>query len=156
MNGRISGVLAMAMVVSAVLMAGCGGGEDTADATVKLTKAEFIKQADAICEEAFEQREDRVAEIAEENGFSFENINKKHLEQLATEAVIPTLNRQVEDLNALGLPEGDEEQAREVIVSLENVRDEFEDNPGLAGEGKPLEEPSKLAKAFGFKVCAQE
>ena len=59
---------AVAAAVLAALVAGCGGGGDTTtDETVTLTKAEFIKQGDAICKEGNEEIEAGFEKFAEEN-----------------------------------------------------------------------------------------
>jgi len=144
------------LVALAALVAGCGGGGDTTDETVTLTKAEFIKQGDAICKEANEENEAEAEEFAEENGFTLEKASKEQLEEAVGEVLVPSLNRQTEELDALGAPEGDEDEVEAIIVSVEDAADEIEDDPGLVFEEKTLEKPNKLAKAYGFKVCGEE
>ena len=159
MNGRISGLVGLAamMLVGAVLVAGCGGGEDTADADVSLTKAEFIKRGEALCEEAVEQREEKIERFAKENNFTFATASQKQLEEALVVAVIPALNQEAEGLEGLGAPEGDEKQVEEVIASLEGVVAKIESDPALIIETKsnPLEETWKLAEAYGLGVCAR-
>ena len=63
-------------VLALVVVAGCGsdddeGGEET------LTKVEFIKQGDKICEEAEERSETEAEEFAEENGFELEKASNE-------------------------------------------------------------------------------
>lgn len=144
------------LVALAALVGGCGGGDDTTDETVTLTKAEFIKQGDAICKEANEENESEAEEFAEENDFTLEKASKEQLEEAVAEVLVPSLNKQVEELDALGAPAGDEDQVEEIIVSLEDVAGEVEDDPGLVFEEKTLEKPSQLANAYGFKVCGEE
>lgn len=144
------------LVALAALVAGCGGSDDTTDETVTLTKAEFIKQGDAICKEANEENETEAEEFAEENDFKLEKASKGQLEEAVAEVLVPSLNKQVEELDALGAPEGDEEQVEEIIVSLEDVAAEVEDDSSLVFEEKTLEKPSQLANAYGFEVCGEE
>jgi len=144
------------LVALAALVAGCGGSDDTTDETVTLTKAEFIKQGDAICKEANEENETEAEEFAEENDFKLEKASKEQLEEAVAEVLVPSLNKQVEELDALGAPEGDEEQVEEIIVSLEDVAAEVEDDSSLVFEEKTLEKPSQLANAYGFEVCGEE
>src|SRR4029077_6216402 len=116
----------------------------------------FIKQGDAICKEANEENETEAEEFAEENDFTLEKASKEQLEEAVAEVLVPSLNQQVEELDALGAPEGDEDQVEEIIVSLEGVAGEVEDDPSWFFEEKTLEKPAKLANAYGFKVCGEE
>jgi hypothetical protein len=147
---------AVAAAVLAGLVAGCGGGDETTDETVTLTKAEFIKQGDAICKEGNEDNEAEAEEFAEKNGFTLEKASDKQLEDAVGEVLVPSLNRQAEEINALGAPEGDEDKVEEIVVALEDATEEIEDDPSLVFEEKTLEEPNQLADAYGFKVCGQE
>lgn len=154
MNRASLAVLA-ALIALAAIVAGCGGGDDS-DTSDSLTKAEFIKQGDAICEKANEQSEAEAEKFAKENDFSLERPTKAQLEEAVTEILVPNFNRQVEELNALGAPEGDEEQVEEIVVSLETAAGEIEQDPSLVFEGQVLKEPAQLAKDYGFEVCGEE
>ena len=148
------GVLALGLVA-----AGCGSSDDSTDTveeTVTLTKAEFIKQGDQICKQAEEDSETEAEEFAEENGFTLENASEEQLEEAVAEVLIPALNRQAEEIDALGAPEGDEEQVEEILTALEDASAEVEDDPSIAFEGEALKEASQLAKAYGFKTCGEE
>jgi len=145
-----------ALVALAALVAGCGGGDETTDETVTLTKTEFIKQGDAICEKANKQSETEAEEFAEDNDFTLEKASKEQLEEAVAEVLVPNLNQQAEELDGLGAPEGDEEQVEEIVVSLEDAAGEIEDEPGLIFQGEVLKGPSELAEDYGFKVCGEE
>jgi hypothetical protein len=145
-----------ALVATAVVAAGCGGGDETTDETVTLTKTEFIKQGDAICKKGDDQSEKEAEEFAEDNDFSLEKASKEQLEETVGEVLVPSLERQAEELDALGAPEGDEKKVEAIIVSLEDATAKIEDDPGLIFQGKVLEKPSKLAEDYGFKVCGEE
>jgi hypothetical protein len=145
-----------ALVALAALLAGCGGGDETTDETVTLTKTEFIKQGDAICKDGNDQSEKEAEEFAEDNDFTLEKASKEQLEEAVAEVLVPNLNQQAEELGELGAPEGDEEQVEEIIVSLEDAAGEIEDDPGLVFDDEVLEKPSELADDYGFKVCGEE
>jgi ABC-type glycerol-3-phosphate transport system substrate-binding protein len=147
---------AAAAFVLAALVAGCGGGDETTDETVTLTKTEFIKQGDAICKKGNDESEKEAKEFAEENGFDLEKASNEQLEEAVSEVLVSNLNGQVEELDALGAPEGDEDQVEEIVVSLEGAVEEIEDDPGVVFDGKVLEEPGELAQDYGFKVCGAE
>jgi hypothetical protein len=145
-----------AAAVLAALIAGCGGGDETTDETATLTKAEFIEQGDAICQEGNDASEKEAEEFAEENGFTLEKATEEQLEEAVGEVLVANLDRQLDELSALGAPEGDEERVEEIIVSLEGAVEEIEEEPSLVFEGEVLKEPSKLAEDYGFKVCGEE
>jgi hypothetical protein len=147
---------AAAAAVLVLLVAGCGGGDETTDETVTLTKAEFIEQGDAICQEGNDSSEKEAEEFAEENDFTLEKASKEQLEEAVGEVLVANLNGQLEDLEALGAPEGDEEQVDEIFVSLEGAIEEIDEDPSLVFKGEVLEEPGELAKDYGFKVCGAE
>lgn len=153
---RASLALLAALVAMAAFVAGCGDSDDSETSSESLTKVEFIKQGDRICEKANEQSETEAEEFAEENDFTLEKASKDQLEEAVAEVLVPSLNQQAEELDALGAPEGDEEQVEEIIVSLEDAAGEIEDEPKLIFEGEVLKEPSKLASDYGFEVCGEE
>ena len=145
-----------ALLALAALVAGCGGGDETTDESVTLTKTEFIKQGDEICKKGNDQSEKEAEEFAEDNDFTLEKASNEQLEEAVVEVLVPSLNQQAEEIDALGAPEGDEKKVEELVVSLEDAADEIEDEPGLVFEGEVLEEPEKLAQDYGFKVCGEE
>lgn len=154
MNKASLAVLA-ALVALAAIVAGCGDSDDS-ETTETLTKVEFIKQGDQICKEANEQSETEAEEFAEENDFTLEKASEEQIEEAVAEVLVPNLEGQAEDLEALGAPEGDEEQVEEIIVSLEDATAEIEDDPSLVFDGEVLKEASELAEDYGFKVCGEE
>lgn len=146
--------LAVGLVVASVAIVGCGGGDDDSEET--LTKVEFVEQGDAICEKAEKQSETEAEEFAEENGFDLEKATEEELEDAIAEVLVPALNRQAAEIDALGAPEGDEEKVDAIVVALEDGVAEVEDDPSLVFDGSPLKEASQLAKDYGFEVCGEE
>jgi len=142
----------------ALIAAGCGSSDDSTDTveeTVTLSKTEFIKQGDQICERAEKESETEAEEFAEENDFELEKASEEQLEEAIGEVLVPALDRQVEEIKALGAPEGDEEQVEAITAALEDASADVADDPSQAFEGEPLEKASKLAKEYGFEVCGE-
>lgn len=149
-------LLAIGMAIAlAASVAGCGGGDDDTTAAT-LTKAEFVKQADAICGDASEKNEEEAEEFAEENDFTLEKATEEQVEEAISAVLVPSLNEQAEELSALGAPEGDEEQVEAIVTALEDAAAELEDDPSGAFEGDTLAEPGKLAEAYGLEVCGAQ
>jgi len=156
LNKALLAALAV-LVALAVVVAGCGSDDETTtDETVTLTKAEFIKQGDAICQKGNDESEKEAEEFAEENDFDLEKASDEQLEEAVSEVLVANLRGQLDELEALGAPEGDEEQVEEIIDSLEGATEEIEDDPSVVFDGEVLKEPGELAQDYGFKVCGAE
>jgi len=152
------GVLAIA-----VIAAGCGSSSSSSEpSTSSLTKAEFIKQGDAICAKAEKENEAEFEEFAKENGLSENKEPSKAVqEELATSILLPSVSGQLEDIRALGAPSGEEEQVDEIIETVEGEVEEAEEEPTVLfeaeEEGKsPFAAGNKMAREYGFTVCGQE
>lgn len=148
--------LAVGMVIASLAIAGCGGGDDDGGGEETLTKVEFIAQGDAICKKAEKQAETEAEEFAEENGFDLEKATDEELEEAIAEVLVPALERQSREIDALGAPEGDEEKVEAIIVALEDGTSKVEDDPSAVLEGSPLKEASQLASDYGFETCGEE
>jgi hypothetical protein len=153
-------VLLAGIVAVAAAIAGCGSSDDSSThSTTALTKAEFIKQGDAICEKGGTQIEEEAESFADENDVDTENPTDEQQEEVIEEVVAPSLRTQADELTALGAPKGEEEQVSAVIDALEEGAGELETDPGalLTSKGAgPLDKANELANEFGFKACGQE
>lgn len=145
----------------ALLAAGCGGGGDSSGdesgstgSSSSLSKAEFIKQGDEICERGNESIETEANDFAKEKGIDTKSPTKADQEEVIEEVVAPAIKREAEEISDLGVPASDQEAAENVIEAVGRGADEVEEDPAAVLEGKnPLEEAGKLAAAFGFRVC---
>jgi hypothetical protein len=158
LSKRLIALLAGVMAI-AIVAAGCGSSDDTTtETTVALTKVEFIKQGDAICDKGSKQIEDEADEFAEENDIDTSNPSKEEQEEVITSVVAPSLQAQADEISALAAPRGEEDKVTAMIDALEAGAEELEDDPGtlLEDGADPLGRANKLANEFGFKKCGQE
>lgn len=146
-----------ALVAILVIVAGCGGGSDSSSSS-SITKAQFIKQADAICEKGDEETNKEVEEFVAENNLSEKKEpTKAQQEELVSQVVAPNVQGQIEEIDALGTPEGDEAKIEAMVGAVEEGVEEIEADPTTLIEGKnPLGKGSKLAKEYGLKSCGEE
>ncbi|HEX2391345.1 MAG TPA: hypothetical protein VHI77_00345 [Solirubrobacterales bacterium] len=151
----------MALVASLLmaLLAGCGGGgaggADTASNAPALSKAEFVKQADAICEKAHEAVKSRFAAYQQELGLSEGQWTPKDEEAAMTKIIIPSLQEQAKAIDQLGVPKGDEPSVALLVKALEEVADEGVEDPlSILGE-EAWSNAGSAAKRLQLKVCSR-
>ena len=56
----------------------------------------------------------------------------------------------LDELKALGAPEGDEEQVEAIVAALEDGSERVAEDPSAAFEDEPLKEAGELADEYGF------
>lgn len=146
-------VVAITAGVLAVLAvgAGCGGDDDSSS----LTKAEFVKQADAICKKQEEKKNNELTAAYEKLGKE-KKEGKKEQEAVITDVALPPISQMTEELADLGAPEGEEEKVEEMVGAFEEEVQKIEDDPAgtLTGKVGTFDEANKLAKDFGLKDCS--
>ena len=155
----------LAAVAIILVAAGCGGGGGgsssrgtTGGGTTESeggapTKAAFIKVADQACGKAEAELTNEVKAFAKENDIPLggEEPNEAQQTELFQQVILPNIARQGEDIAALTPPAGDESTIEELTKTLEQEVTEAEEEGGL-GE-KALAGATKLARAYGFKIC---
>lgn len=154
------------VALSALLVAaGCGGGDDSAtgssgDVTVEtgsLSKAEFVKQASAICKKTQENfTGEAAAFVTKTNKEPPKPTETGPEEKLVETILIPNFESQVEEISELGAPSGDEEEVTAFLDSLQAVLDEASEDPQafIETEGSFGRAP-KLAQKYGLTGCAE-
>lgn len=161
MNKSLIGLLA-AVVATAALVAGCGSSSDTSstesESSSSITKAEFVKQANSICENSEEEGEAEVeAFLEEEEVNQNEEPSEEVQESLVEEVVTPNISAQLEEIRALGFPEGsDGEEAESIIESAEEDLEEIEEEPSALFNSGTFAQTNKEAREYGLTVCGSE
>lgn len=140
-----------ALLLSVCLVAtGCGGddGGDDEKAAEPLSKADFVTQADEICA-------DGNAEIEAEAEAFPDEPSEEEIAQFADDILIPNIQGQHDDIDALGAPEGDEDDVQAVLDALQEGIDAVEADPNtLLSSDDPFTEANDLAGAYGLEECA--
>jgi hypothetical protein len=146
-----AGVLATATIAAI----GCGGDSEdsTSSSGTGGTREEFVASADAICTETAEEIAAETAERFPEGAAATE----KQVEQLFVEVTIPALTDQYEEIGALPVPEGDEEEVDALLSAADEAIAEAEEDPGsllvLQGSETPFTEVNRLSTDYGLQVC---
>lgn len=151
---RLSALLALGLA-TVVAVAGCGGS-GAADTTVAaISKAEFIKKADAICAKGQKRSQSELNAFGKENKApEAKEPTTAEWSEIGTQILVPALQRQLDEVRQLGSPAKDEEQIGEYLDQSEEAIEELEENPESAkSPTKLLADAHQTIKGYGFKVC---
>lgn len=163
-------VLAIALIV-----AGCGGDStsggssdaasvgDTAAGVGSLSKAAFVKQADAACAKGRKEVEAKFAaylkkEKIEGIGASGESQAEAEARKadVVTTIGVPAYEKQIDEIGGLAPPAGDEATIEEFVEAAEEGLEKVEEEPAAVfdGKSKAFARADKIGQEYGFKVCA--
>lgn len=135
------------LIIVAAALGACGGDDEP-----RLTKARFIEQGSAICEES-SGRIDAAAQTAfEEEG---KIPTPDEITEFATETVAPTIENEVERLSELRPPEQDEERVDEILEAGRNGVDRVRQDPTviLSSNDAGFARYKELSRAYGLENC---
>jgi hypothetical protein len=140
-----------AILAALALAAGACGGDDDGDSAEPLTKAEFIEQADQICEQTNDATQAEVNEFL--GGASPTDATLPDVAEL----VAAGIQDQVSGIRDLVPPEGDEQEVDAILDKADEGAEQIQEEPGSLGRtGVPnpsLEEANQLAVDYGLQVC---
>jgi len=160
----VSKLLTAAVAAAALvaLIAGCGGGDDTTtdtvDVDVTVTKAQLIKQGDAICKQGNEEIEEGFERFQDENNIpDGKEPSEEQGVEIVEQVLVPNLKTQAELIRGIGSPEGDEEQIEEMLDSLDQAIEEAEEDPEalFSEDTDPFGDANEKAQAYGFSECGE-
>lgn len=160
MNRHLCAAVAVAGA-AVIAITGCGGsgkdGGGSASASVTigpLSKAEFIKQGDAICDKAKVDLLEEAKSFLEENGVDGSHPpSKAQGEEVITNVLLPRFRAQLQEIAALGAPKGEVDEVQAILDTAEAEADEVEADPRIESGADPFHETNAKAKDFGFKSC---
>jgi hypothetical protein len=150
--GRKAYLGGMAIALLLLALPGCGGGdgETSGEATASsLTKAQFLKQGNAICSQVFDEVDRRYGKLSTRS-------TDAELNEQAQEIVPPLVTKLVARLRALGAPQGEEARVEKILVALEEgVETAEEDVSTVRGSGGEFafEEGYEMLWAYGLERC---
>ena len=157
----------MLALAVAGLVAGCGGDDETttsAATTASTTTAQpsgveefesgggllpddFAADASKICQEGKEAIEQIYVDLGS-------NPDPTALDDAVTGRIVPTIQGQVDDIRALGVPEQGAAELERFLREAESALDEVAKTPSLLFGAEPFGEASLLAVRLGIPACA--
>lgn len=184
---RNSSFAVLAAALAVLLGAGCGGGSDSNGSsgggsisgssgeagsqtpiTVEsgdLSKAQFIKQADLICEDTTRKFEEEVqALIQNKEGLTavraLQSLKPAQAKAFVNEVFIPTREERIDEVSSLGAPQGDEQAVTAILDAMQEGLNEarrqavkFAHSPITSFAG--FARSQTLAEAYGLGFCWQ-
>jgi acetylornithine deacetylase/succinyl-diaminopimelate desuccinylase-like protein len=131
------------------LLAGCGSG-DSKPPTALPSKAEFVKQADALCKQTQEAVLGRVQAHVRKYPGSLNIHPEIARDKLILLLARPEIQKEAHRLAALPAPKGDEEKIQAIVAALEAGIRKAEEDP-LSTVAGTYRKASQLATAYGIK-----
>lgn len=140
--------LTLILILAALALAGCGGGDDSPEAT--LSKAQFAKRSNLVCSAASNEQFEKA-------GLYLQKHPKAEEAQMIEPVAIPALEKELVELEELGLPRGAEEQAEAFIDEFEAALEQLKEDPEalFTAQGNPFEKANKLAEKYEYGDCSQ-
>jgi hypothetical protein len=138
-----------------VALAGCGG--DDPDATYPagvsrpIAKVRFLAEADRICHST----NARVEAAADDIATSGRDPRPAEARRLALGIAVPALEAEVQAIDSLGAPRGDEREVEAIIAATERGIAQIKADPAGVVDGPPpaLRKAGRLARAYGSTEC---
>jgi ABC-type lipoprotein release transport system permease subunit len=149
---RIKATILVAAAVALVgIVAGCGSSsDDNGDSsTSSLTKAAWITQADAICQQGNQQ----INQAAHQT-FGNQKPSTAQVQQFVTGTAIPSTQSQVDKIKALGAPSGEEDQVNKLLDTVQADIDKAKSQGDISNA--TFADGNALATQYGLKVCGKD
>jgi hypothetical protein len=154
----------MAGVALLLLAAGCGSGDSSATATGaettveagSLSKGEFIKEANAICQQAQTQGIAELKAYTAENNISDpDKLSDQQAGEVLSTVITPIYHEEIEEIGALGAPAADVKKVEAILKEMDTGLQKAKKDPFESlREDVILGEASELAATYGMSVCS--
>jgi hypothetical protein len=146
--------LFMMVVAIAALAAGCGSSSTDPSSP---TKAEFIKEGDAICQKANKEFQKAFLVLGKENkkkGIEGRTLREDGVE-ISEKIFLPNAQKRAESLAELTPPSGEEAQIAAMVAAIEEGVEKGEKDPNVlfSQTAYPFDKANELQRDYGFEYC---
>lgn len=122
--------------------------------TETISRIQFVEEANQICEETVAEVSKKAFPIIGKSGQESAAARAEAEARLAATVMAPALRREVERLQALGLPAGDEAQIEAILEAIEAVARRAEERPEtVTGSAAAFTTAANLAERYGIDSC---
>jgi hypothetical protein len=158
-------LFAVAATVAALLLAaGCGsssGSSGDGEVTVQtgsLSKAAFVKKADAICESARAQFDTTYASFVKAHTSELSDKQKEAalLGEMVNSVIPPPFEQEIAQISELGAPDGYASEVASFLNAVQKRLAELQENPAqLSASPYVFKKAEDAAKKAGLPGCAE-
>jgi hypothetical protein len=172
--GRRRDLTLLAVAALATGLVGAGCGRDDGDGGESLSKEESVPQAKALGkEESLPQANApskkgfvaRANEICRQGNAELQAVAQESLGRgmatpedhnaFATETLAPNVQGQIDDISALGIPDGDEDTVNGFLDEAEGILDQLERDPESFSTD-PFAQVKEDFAAYGLTACGPD
>jgi len=157
MQRRMMVVLPVAaLFLAGLVVAGCGSSNSSStETTAAISKAEFVKQGNAVCVKGEKAQEAEVNAYVKKHGLEKQQPTKAQNAELVETILVPNIQSQIDGVKALGAPSGEEQQVSSALELSQQTLEKIEASPELAfGKENAFAAAGKQLHALGLKECA--
>lgn len=144
---NVTVIFTLGLLAVGLLASGCGGGSESS----QLTKADFVEQADVICEQAIGKLR------AEMTLFAKKETNTRQPQALAglvKSSMIPALQSESTEIRALGKPAEGAKEVAAFLKAMQAAIGKAEAHPAtFLSSVDPLEAAEVAATRYGLSAC---
>lgn len=136
---------------AALVLSGCSDDGDK-DADKALSKSEFIKQADKICQDGTDK-----IDKAEDGFADAESPTEAEVEKAIEDVVVPAMREQVDKIRDLEPPKADADEIKKMLDLLDADVEKLDDDwMTFVTDEDAFVAANKAAVDYGFKVCGSD
>ena len=142
----------VAALITALVVAGCGGGSSSPTTTAGLSKSQFVAKGNQICAKGNQE----INAAAKKVFSSSQEPSQAAQNKFVTATVIPGIQSQIDGIKALPAPSGDEDQVNAITSAAQSALDKVKSDPTLLTQQSgtdPFAQANKLANAYGLTQC---
>jgi hypothetical protein len=149
---KLNAILAVAVALAlGGIAAGCGDDNNesstSATAAAAISKADFVAKANQICKQG-------NAEVDAAGRKLGNSVSQAQLDSFVSDTVIPNVEKQVDGVEALGAPAGEEAQVQDLISVTRADIAELKADPSKIQDDSLFKDSNQKATALGLTECA--
>lgn len=154
---RAGGVL---FLLGLLVVGGCGGEDSLSVSMTTVTKKQWVHRAYEICSRLSAEQQDQHYAFERTHGMTVGELDQREQEKINTVFVMPFVERKIDALRALPVPEAEQAKVEAILKSMEEgIRLSKAHPDWLAAPTQahpiPFADTIELTNAYGIWICGQ-